>query len=141
MLRSRRTRLICVLWIFTFCVAVFGFECPTNEEGECIDGTYGNVYNCSTYWSCSECEAWLQICPNPLEFNDEIKACVSHEESNCEEITTTTTTSTTTTTTATTTTATTTTATTPTPTSTTTDPTTTTTTSGQGESSPPPPKY
>ena len=75
---------VLVLILGAIGVIVSGFDCPRNDVGECIDGTYPNVYNCSTYWSCSDCEAWLQHCPSPLEYSEEVEACVSPEDSNCE---------------------------------------------------------
>ena len=74
----------CLLIILGISEAQSSFDCPVDgTTGDCLDGPYGNPYDCTTYWSCTNCVESLQECPEPLEWSETVEACVSPADSGC----------------------------------------------------------
>lgn len=61
------------------------FVCPPNPDGGggCVVGDLPNPYDCSTYYTCVGCIAYLRPCGTNLHFSAPLRQCVYPWEANC----------------------------------------------------------
>lgn len=76
--------------LFFICHVSSEFQCPKDNKGNSIDGTFRDPSNCAIYYQCINGQSYLQSCPPGLHFKliidgCKISSCVSPEISDCKD--------------------------------------------------------